>query len=660
MRRLLLALGAFWGLGLAAGLVFPFDGPGGRALALALADQTGAPSPLIAELTLPETPWPQGWGAVLNDPHGPAGARLAFEATAADWVLVGRVTTGGWYDAYLYGPGGLEHARFSQAQLLADWLALKVGVPRRPLALEPQLDEPLGALLAGNVQAATAWLERLDGAARARLESEIAAVKGLYAHEPDLAGLGLPAGVVDYWAHRRQPEAMADVGMGPVWKAFFPITQDDRSAARSRARALLKSDRALDLAGALLLLRALDDTAWQQAARRLTEAAPELAFGWEELSFAAFESGDAPTAARALERALELDPQSGLYWTNLGWARYLQGDLPGAIAASLRAVQLDTNPTAAYNLGLFYALARDHERAFSYYLQALRLDDGSSVPMALEDLAKTHRTDLLFWQGFLLERSGRYDEARLAYRGFLDEHPDHPLAAQARAALAALERIQIRVELAGFRLGPLDVGFEIGAGEEVRPVLHAESSGYLPSGKATIEVRSQSGVVAQASEELTLAPLTSEWTRELAPVVVEQPGDYRVVVRYAGQKAEAPLRVTAGHLARRLLGKDVVPLGLDGAPLLTPQEMAAPDGEARLVKAMLAAVHAAAAHAERVERFARPLVGGPFEGQSVAQLMATADAQLVRRFLKAALAKPQLLLEQDAVNAFAGWLLELR
>lgn len=660
MRRLLIALGAFWGLGLAAGLVLPFDGPGGRALALALADRVGAPSPTIARLTLPETPWPQGWGYVVSDPSGPAGARLAYEATAADWVLVGRVTADGWLDAYLYGAAGLERARFSEPQLLADWLALKVEAPRRPLILEPQLDGPLSRLLDGDVEGAAPALAELTPRARTRLEAEIAAVKGLFAHGPDLAALGLPPGVVDYWAHRNDPEAIADAGLGPVWKAFFPITRDDREAARTRALALLDSERALDLAGALLLLRALDDPAWTQAARRLTAAAPELTLGWEELSFAAFDEGDAETAVRALERALTLDPENDLYWTNLGWARYLQGDLPGAIAASLRAMRLAPNPTAAYNLGLFFALARDHERAFDRYLEALRLDDEGVTPMALEDLAKTHRTDLLYWQGFLLERTGRNEEARQAYAGFLAEHPDHPLAPQAREALAALGTWETRLELLGFRLGPLDVGFEVGTGEQVRPLLRAETTGYLPSAPVEVEVRSDAGVVAHTRDEVTLPPLTSDWTRELAPLTVAEPGRYRVVVRYAGQSVEAELRVRPGHLARRLLGQEVVPLGLGGTPLLTPGELAAPDGTDRLIAAVLEAVHAAAPNAERVERFAKPLPAGPFQGKSVAQVMATADADLVRRFLAAALEQPQLLLEQDAVNAFAAWLAELR
>lgn len=660
MRRLLILLGAVSGLALAGGLVLPFEGPGGHALALALADRAGAPSPVLAELTFPEVPWPQGWSYILDDANGPDGARIAYEATGADWALVGRVNPDGWIEAYLYGAEGLERARFSEPALLARWLEDRLGAGGRPFVYRPELDGALADLANADVDTAASRLPDLDAAGRERLQSEIAAVKGLLAHGPDLGTLGLPEAVVDYWVHRKDPARMADAGVGPVWKAFLPIMNDDREAAGKRAHLLLRSDRALDVVGALLLLRALGDEAWPGAARRLTEVAPEMTLGWEELSFAAFDAGDADGAARALERALELDPENDLYWTNLGWARYLQGDLPGAIAASLRAMRLAPNPTAAYNLGLFHALARDHERAFAYYLEALRLDDEGVTPMALEDLAKTHRTDLLYWQGFLLKRTGRTDEARQAYAGFLAEHPDHPLAPQAREALEALEAVETEVELLGFRLGPLDVGFEIGAGERVRPVVRAASTGYLPSAEASVEVLADGVPVARAADEVELPPLTADWTRELAAVVVAEPGRYSVRVRYAGARAERELSVGESHMARRLLGEDVVPLALSGEVLLEPEAMAAPDGEARLIEAALAAVRAAAPHAERVERFAKPLAAGPFEGRSVAQVMAAADAELVRRFLEAALAEPEGLLEQDLVNAFADWLVRQR
>ena len=655
MRRLLFALTSALGLALAGGLVFPFDGAGGQAAALAVAEAVGAPSPVLAELTFPETPWPQGWGLIMGDPDGPGGARLAAEATGADWVLVGRMEPDGWIAAWLYHGGRVEPARFTDVGLLASWLALKLERPARTATSYPELDPALARLAEGDVAGARAYLERLSPPANERLRREIAAVEALFAHGPAVLAGVLPDPVADYWAHRKVPEQMADAGMGPVWKAFFPLLDDDRAEAGRRARALLASERALDLAGADLLLHALDDPAWGEAARRLTEVAPELAFGWEELSFAAFEADDAATAAAALERALELEPDSALYWTNLGWARYLLGDLSGAVAASLRAMALEPNPTAAYNLGLFAALAGDHAGAFDRYLEALRLDDEGQAPMAIEDLAATGRSDMRFWMGFLLERTGRNAEAIQAYRDFLAAHPDHPLAPRARAATTALERARVTLAFDGFRLGPVDTGFEAGTGEPLTAVITAAADRYLPAGEVELVVYDGAKVVARSRTPVEVPPLTSGWTRELEPVVLEAPGRYRAVARYAGAQAEAELVVRPGHLGRRLLGAGIVPRALSGAELVAPEVLAGPEGERRLLEAAVREVNGAAARAAHVERFSHPLEEGPFAGKSVAQVMATADADLLRRFFEAALERPEMLLDQDVVNAFASW-----
>ncbi|WP_456411024.1 tetratricopeptide repeat protein [Oceanithermus sp.] len=660
MRRMLFALASALGLALAGGLVFPFDGAGGQAAALAVADAVGAPSPVLAEIAFPETPWPQGWSVVMGDPNGPGGARLAAEATGADWVLVGRMEPDGWIAAWFYRDGRAEPARFTDVGLLASWLALKLERPLQAATPYPELDPALARLAEGDVAGARTYLEQLNLPASERLDREVAAVEALYAHGPAVLAGVLPDPVIDYWAHRKVPEQMGNAGMGPVWKAFFPLLDDDRAEAGRRARALLASERALDLVGADLLLHALGDPAWGEAARRLTEVAPELTFGWEELSFAAFEADDAATAARALERALELEPDSALYWTNLGWARYLLGDLPGAVAASLRAMALDPNPTAAYNLGLFAALTGDHASAFDRYLEALRLDDEGVAPMALEDLVATGRSDMRFWMGFLLERTGRNAEAIQAYQDFLAAHPDHALASRARAAIAALERAQVLLTLEGFRLGPVDTGFDVGTGEPLAAVLTAATDRYLPTGEVELVVYDGAREVARSRTPVDVPPLTSGWTRELEPVAVEEPGRYRVVTRYAGAEAEAVLLVRPGHLGRRLLGAGIVPRALSGAELVAPEVLTGPEGEQRLLEAAVREVNNAAAGAAHIERFSHPLEEGPFAGKSVAQVMATADADLLRRFFEAALERPEMLLDQDVANAFASWLLKLR
>ena len=661
MRRMLAAIIVFFGLSLATGLILPFGGPGGYATSLAISQSLGVCSPLVAELTIPETPWPQGWSLLIDDPHGPTGARIAAEATGADWVLVGRNEDSGWTSAYLYLDGKTLPARFASAKLLARWVALKTGSNAGPVVIYEELDEPLAELMDNAPHFdPEPYLDGLSEDAAKLLKEQTLLVNGLFAHGPGSFAKTLPAAVIDYWQHRQEPENMGDDGMGPVWKAFYPIMDNDDAEANRRALALLDSDRALDVAGALLILRATNHPAWKKAAARLTEVAPEMTFGWEELSFAAFESNDAARAELALKKAIELQPQNSLYWTNLGWAEYLLGNIPKAIYASLRGFELEPNPVAAYNLGLFYALLGDYTDAFDYYRNALRLDEGTEVQMALKDISDTGKSEMLFWQGYLLSRSGQWAPAREAFENFLKNHPNHRLAANARLELADLKQVRVDLGINGYLLGPLEVTPPFGVQEKIRPLLSAEANAYLPSDKAVVRVYDGNAVVAQSVTELTIPPLTAEFTRELDPFSVSKPGTYRLVVEYAGSRAETAFDVGPSHLGRQLLSLGIVPVDLDGNPLVAEDVLAGPHGEEELIDATLLAIREAAPQAEQIDRFKEPLTKGPFKGQSVAEIMKNADVELVRSFYEDMLQKPALLQDSDAVNAFADWLVNLR
>jgi len=660
MRRLVAALTILLGLAFATGLVLPFGGPGGNAVSLALSQSLQTASPFVAELAFPETPWPQGWSMVMGDPDGPGGARVAAEATGADWVLVGEVGEDGWISACLYKDGRALPARFSNPGLLASWTALQLGKKPAPLDLYPELDEPLGDLLESAPHFDVApYLKSLSPGAAKILEQQALQVANLYAHGTSGVAKTLPAAILDFWKHRQDPEKMANAGVGPVWKAFYPIMNDDQETAIARAKALLGSRRALDVAGAMLVLRTTDDPAWPQAAARLTAVAPELVLGWEELSFAAFEQNDAALARKALLKAIELDPQKSLYWTNLGWADYLLGDVYQAIYASLRGLELEENPVAAYNLGLFHALLGDYGNAFGYYRQALRLDDGSEVAAALGDLKNTGKDALLFWQGYLLARSGHWREARHAYAEFLQRLPNHRLTDEAKAELEALQNVKNTLAVTGYKLGSLEVQPPFGVDEEVRPLLTASSSAYLPSGKAVVRVLGGGKVVAQSITSLTVPPLTSGFTRELEPFTVHKPGEYELVVEYAGARAQTKITVGPTNLARQLLSRGLVPTDLDGNPLLSDEDLAAPGGEKELIAVTLSHVKSAAAQAAKIERFSKPLAHGPYKGKSVAELMAAADAKMVKRFYQDVLHDPGML-DEDAINAFAHWLEKVR
>ena len=663
MRRIFAAAIVFFGLGLslAVGLVLPFGGSGGNAVSLALAQSLGVGSPFVAELAFPETPWPQGWSLLMDDPDGATGARIAAEATGADWVLVGKNEDGGWISAYLYIDGRAAPARFSSAELLARWVALRTGVNAGQVVVHEGLDGPLAELMDSAPHFdPSPYLDELDTAAAMLLKEQTLLVNGLFAHGPGSFAKTLPAAVIDYWRHHQEPEKMGNAGIGPVWKAFYPIMNNDDVEANRRALSLLGSDRALDVAGALLILRATNHPAWKKAAARLTEVAPEMALGWEELSFAAFMDDNAPLARKALTKAIELQPQNSLYWTNLGWAEYLLGDMLQAIYASLRGLELEPNPVAAYNLGLFHALLGDYADAFGYYRNALRLDEGSEVQMALKDIKDTSKSEMLFWQGYLLSRSGQWAQAREAFENFLKNHPDHRLAENAHLELAELKQVRVDLGINGYLLGPLEVTPPFGVHEKIRPLLSASANAYLPSGKATVRVYSGRDVASQSVTDLTVPPLTADFTRELEPFEVSKPGTYRLVIEYAGGRVETAFDVGPSNLGRQLLSLGIVPVDLDGNPLVAEDVLAGPGGEEELINATLRVIHEAAPQAGQIERFKKPLPNGPFKGQSVAEIMKNAGADLIRDFYEDMLLKPSLLQDSDAVNAFADWLVRAK
>jgi len=661
MRRIFTAATAFFGLSLAVGMVLPFGGPGGNATSLALAQSLGVGSPFVAELAFPETPWPQGWLLLMEDPDGPVGARIAAEATGADWVLVGKVTQDGWIEAHLRRGNETLSARFISVDLLARWVALEVNGQSGPAVVYEELETPLTELMddAPHFDPAP-YIERLSTSAAELLKEQTALVNGLFTHGPSYYTETLPRAVIDYWQHRQEPEKMGSGGIGPVWKAFYPIANGDNEEANRRALALLASDRALDVGGALLILRATNHPAWKKAAARLTEVAPEMTFGWKELSFAAFEDNDPALAELALKKAIKLQPKNSLYWTNLGWAEYLLGNMPKAIYTSLRGLELEPNPVAAYNLGLFYALLGDYADAFNYYRDALRLDEGTEVQMALKDIKDTGKSEMSFWQGYLLSRSGQWAQAREAFENFLKNHPDHRLAEKARLELANLEHVKVNLDINGYLLGPLEVAPPFGVQEKIRPLLSAEANAYLPSDKAVVRVYDGNAVVAQSVTELAIPPLTAEFTRELEPFSISKPGTYRLVVEYAGRQTETAFDVGPSHLGRQLLSSGIIPVDLDGNPLVAEDVLAGPRGEEELIAATLQVIREAAAQAEQIGRFREPLPDGPFKGRSVAEIMRNVDAQLVRNFYEAAMQKPSTLQNSDAINAFVDWLINLR
>lgn len=625
MKRFLFLL--FLAPALAQGLVLPFEGPRGYQLAQAFAEGLKAPPPTLLALLLPEPPWRQGYDLV-GGLYTKAGAALAREIAGADWVLLGRQEERG-LRVFLARKEGVEEGLFPTPELAWLWLQGKGLTPRYSPLPEPLLpEERLRALAQG---------EDPDPLHRSALDLKEGRGSGL------LEGL-LPGRLLLLW--QGKPPA--------AYQALDLLAQGKEEEALKAAEALEEGEL-LDRLTAHLLYRALEDGRWKASARALAEAYPYLAFAWEEVSFAAFEEGKGEEAKRALLQAVRLNPENALYWTNLGWAHYLTGDLPRAILASERAVRLGPNATAYYNLGLFRAIYGDFLGAKAAYDRALRLDEGEEVGAALEDLKEREEPLALFFRAYLSERAGL--EAAPLYRAFLSAHPRHPTAPLAQRALARLERGGVALTLQRLALIPGDRDARpFRAGEAIFPEVRLEGSPYLPKGELRVALLGPEGQVAEGTKPLGFPPLTAALVETGPAVTPEAPGRYTLEVRYGPAVARLPLEVGSPSLARRLYALGLLPQDLSGRDLLTPEEALGEEGEALLLQRTTEALREAAPLATS-ERLRSPLEKGPFAGKSVQDLLKEATPELARAFYERVVEAPELLGDQDVVNAFVNWVL---
>lgn len=625
--RRLPALLLILGLGLAQGLVLPFEGREGFRPAQAFAEGLKAPPPTLLALLLPNLPW-QGSYDLVGGLYTKAGARLAQAATGADWVLLGREEERG-LRLFLARKDGVKEGLFATPGLAWLWLQKEGLAPKwAPLPSPTQSEEALRALAQG---------QNPDPLHQSALDLKEGRGAGL------LEGL-LPQKLLLLWQGK----------LSPPYQAFSLLSQGKREEALKEAGNLLLGD-VLERTAAHLLLRTLEDERWKESARTLAQAFPELPLAWEEVSFAAFQEGKGEEAKEALLQAIRLRPDSWLYWTNLGWALYLTGDLPRAIRASERAVALNPNATAYYNLGLFRAIYGDYLGAKAAYDRALRLDEGEDFQEALKDLEARGEPLALFFRAYLAERAGL--EAKALYRAFLEAHPRHPASFAARRALARLERGGLALEVEKLTLIPGDLEARpFRSGEAVFPEVRLEGRPYLLRAPLESLLFREGKEVGRAEKPLGFPPLTAG-LKEVAPALtLPEPGRYTLEVRYGEAKALVPLEVGPPSLARRLYALGLTPKDLSGTPLLTPKEALGPEGERLLLERTLEALKEAAPLATSPSLTA-PLPKGPYRGKSVQEILKNPSPDLVRAFYEHVLENPEALGENDVVNAFVEWLL---
>ena len=648
MRRLLALVFAL-SLALAEGWVLPFESKNGFSDALALSKALDARDPVFAAIFLPEPPWRDGWRLTLPHLGTPAGARMVAEATGADWVLGGWQDEKGLYHLGLFDGEKSHKAVVGSIEAAALWAGAVLGKPVVPQSPNPAWEPVLRLALQNPMQAAEIVQAHGDEALAQNLRAYAAAL----AHgKLDI----LPEPLRAFWIGFHDPKKLPAERMGLVWRTFL-------SRGKGPAlEALIESPLLLHQTAAVLVLQSNDDPRWKALARKIPKTEPLYAWGYEVQSFAAFEDKNAEEARDALLAAIRLNPKESLYWTNLGWAYYLTGDLPRARLASEYALKLEENPTARYNLGLFHALWGAALPAQEHYQKAVRIDDHWEIKMALLDLEEARKKQPFptagYWRGLLFTYAGEPEKAHEELSSFLQNHPDHPLAPWAKRLLAQNKHAwqDLSIEALSIRENgkPLTT---FGRGEPLWVKLRFEGEPALPGTKLTLELIQNGKTVRYGiffEHRPPYPPNTVGYTGWVGPLPLpEKPGRYFVKASWGHASEGIVFLIEETNLARQFYARGLLPRDLDGAPLVPEDTLLSPNGEERLIKALLEAVRQAAPAAAQVETFATPLKNG----KSVAEMMQEADEELVRAYLEAALENPELLLP-NAVEGFARWLLE--
>jgi tetratricopeptide (TPR) repeat protein len=641
-RRLALWLLIFclWTAGWAKGLVLPFEGPGGNATAQAFARSLEVAAPSLAALLLPDLPWEGSYERVTGSLYTAGGARLALESTRADWVLLGRVGEKGELVLWLATPGETATARFTQPLLALRWLGSRLGLKPGPFEPDPRQEQDLARLAQGELEGVSRFpVPRTLYEAALALTQKGELRTGL---EP------LPRPLVEFWS------GLAAGRLLPAYQAMFDLQENRTALALSQARKLAQGN-ALERIAAVMVLQAGKDPSWRAVARRLSEYAPQIAYGWEQRGFAALEENKPDEAAQAFARLLELLPQNRSAWTNLGWAQYLRGDKARSLQASLQSLRLGPDPTALYNLGLVRALYGDFVGAREAYTRALESDEEEIYRLAIEDLQNTGDARMGYWMGFLAERVGLLEQAREYYRAFLEASPKHPLAPSARRALAQEGKLEVRLVALLLRPDSPDAR-PFRAGEVLFPQVRLVGSPYLSQQALWVHLLDVQGrTLAQVSKKIAFRAFTTE-LEELAPGVrLPAEGRYVLELRYGEAVVRQPLEVLPASLARQLYVLGLEPRGANGTPLLEVAELLGRDGDRLLLQRLEAEFKAAAPMAALDPRLSQPLKAGPYAGQSVAELLRKAERKVLEAFLRAAVQEPQLLGENDVVTAFVKW-----
>ena len=194
----------------------------------------------------------------------------------------------------------------------------------------------------------------------------------------------------------------------------------DQDVQRLRARAIY--EQGLSHLGEKRVSLGL--ASFQEAAR----LDPESALYHNTLGIVYLHYLSKPTEAQAeFQQAIELDPTYAEAFTNLGVTLAQQGKWSEAVTAYRKAISIPiySSPEVAYaNLGWAYVNLDKPKEAEEAYRTAVQLQP---------KFAQAY-----YFLGVVLERQGRKDEARAAFRAARDLDPDSPFGQKAGDLLKAM------------------------------------------------------------------------------------------------------------------------------------------------------------------------------------------------------------------------------
>jgi tetratricopeptide (TPR) repeat protein len=162
--------------------------------------------------------------------------------------------------------------------------------------------------------------------------------------------------------------------------------------------------------------------------RRAVQTAPQFAAAWNQLGTIAYQTQRYEEAETNFRRALSADAEAFEPLVNLGGVLLNLGRPEEALGYNKQAVaRRPSDALANSQLGMSYLQLRELDLAEKYLKVAVQLDPAHfSHPQ-------------LLLAGIYIMRGDR-ESAATALRGFLEQHPDSPAAAEIRAKIAQLSR----------------------------------------------------------------------------------------------------------------------------------------------------------------------------------------------------------------------------